>query len=522
MVEQAESTRVRNVKFRDPESLASVAHKSLIVCALFLHALGGLACGGGAQAQNGAQEPIRSESKDVLVPVLVLDENRVNQIRKMDADTFKARTTEKSAHLLGDVAVRGLLAKDFDVFEDGKPQKIERLTVEPDFGMVRGAGVGKWVGPDLPPYTTINMYLPSWLPNDRFSPPSWLAYLIAYARPPSAIGSCHQVTVKVDRPHSLIFARGDYCNTLRPAADPLNGTKVGARMEAILNSQKEKKGSIDLTVAAFNTFRGMNAAVTNIVVALPQEAERIFECDKPPTLEILGIVYAKDGTVATRFSDLANLGLWSFVGVSLPRLVPSALNSCERFDVPYQYETQIEVAPGEYTLRIVAMDGEKFGRVETHLKVENREKEHLSVSDIALGKSHVKVQTGPENDAALPGTYIPLISRGFETIPTAATDFRRSDLLDFYFEIYDPRRTALLSGTVIADLRILDVKTGRVLKPVDPLNAAAYASPDEPVIPIGGEIDISNLPSGSYQLQVQATDAAGNSTPGRTADFTIE
>jgi len=494
----------------------------LIVGTLLLRVLAGIAFSDGPQAQAGHPAPIRAQSEEVVVPVLVLDEKRVNEIRKMDAASFKAGATEKNAHVLSDVTVRGLLAKDFHVFDDGKPQEIERMTVEPEFGRVRGAGAGKWVGPDLPPYTTINLYSPSWLPDDRFGPPSWLAYLIAYARPPSANGSHHRVTVTVDRPHSLIFTRGDYCNTFRPAADPLNGTKAGARMEAILDSREEKNGSIDLTVAAFNTYGKLNAALTNIAVALPEEAERLFKCDKPPMIGILGIVYSNNGTVVTRFSDLANLGLWSFVGVSLPTLVPSALNSCERFDVPYQYETQIDAAPGEYTLKIVVMDGERFGRAETHFKVDTQDEKRLAVSDIVLGKRYVKVQTGPESDAALPGSYVPLISRGFETTPTAATYFRRSDPLDFYFEIFDPRRTGRSSRTLTADLGIFDAKTGRVEKRLDPINADSYANLGESVIPIGGQTDLSSLPSGSYQLQVRVTASDDDTAPVRTVDFTIE
>jgi len=516
------ANRVRNRTFDRGSSHRYITRGYLIVGTLLLRVLAGIAFSEGPRAQAGHPAPIRAQSEEVVVPVLVLDEKRVNQIRKMDSATFKAKATEKNAHVLSDVTVRGLLAKDFHVFEDGKPQQIERMTVEPEFGRVRGAGAGKWVGPDLPPYTTINLFSPSWRPDDRFGPPSWLAYLIAYARPASANGSCHRVTVTVDRPHSLIFTRGDYCNTFRPAADPLNGTRAGARMEAILDSREEKNGSIDLTLAAFNTFGRLNAALTNIVVALPEEAARLFNCDKPPTIGILGIVYANDGTVVTRFSDLANLGLWSFVGVSLPRLVPSALTSCERFDVPYQYETQIDVSPGEYTVKIVVMDGERFGRAETRFRVDTEDEKRLAVSDIVLGKSYVKLQTGLQTDPALPGSYIPLISRGFETTPTAAAYFRRSDPLDFYFEIFDSRRTGPSSRTLAADLEILDAKTGRVDKRLDPMNPDSYANLGEAVVPIGGQADIGSLPSGSYQLQVRVTASDDDTAIVRTVDFIIE
>lgn len=45
------------------------------------------------------------------------------------------------------------------------------------------------------------------------------------------------------------------------------------------------------------------------------------------------------------------------------------------------------------------------------------------------------------------------------------------------------------------------------------MDAASYAKAGDPVIPIGGGIDISKLPSGSYQLQAQATGSMGDVTP---------
>ena len=42
------------------------------------------------------------------------------------------------------------------------------------------------------------------------------------------------------------------------------------------------------------------------------------------------------------------------------------------------------------------------------------------------------------------------------------------------------------------------------------------------VIPIGIGIDISKLPKGSYRLEIQATDSAGQSTPWKTANFMVE
>lgn len=469
----------------------------------------------------GPQQPIRVESTEVVIPVLVLDEIRVDRLQKMDVHAFEVEATQNNARPLTDLAVRDLSAKDFQVLEDGKRQPIERVTLAPDFGQARGAGAGKWVGPDLPFYTSFDQMdqgsLASLVEN-KFGPPSWLAYLISYAPPRSATGSCHQVTVKVYRPHSLVFTRGEYCNASRPAADPLGGTKIGDQLEDIISSHKGRPS--DASVAAFNSFRGASGNVTNIVVSIPEEAERIFNCDKPPTIEIMGIVYAENGMVTTRFSDLANLGLWSFVGVTLPRLVPKGFESCTKFDVPYQYEAQVEIPPGRYTMKIAYVDGKRSGWGETQFAINIRDAGSLSLSDIIIGKKYQELQAGSRNDAALPGSYVPLVSSGFEVTPTAEPHFRKSDPLNFYFEIYDPE-AGPAANTLVSAVRILDAKSGALAKTVEPLKVESYASSGDPVIRIGRQVDISDLSNGAYQFQVQVTVPGRSDALTRTADFTI-
>jgi hypothetical protein len=55
-----------------------------------------------------------------------------------------------------------------------------------------------------------------------------------------------------------------------------------------------------------------------------------------------------------------------------------------------------------------------------------------------------------------------------------------------------------------------------------PRDAAPYIWQAKLVIPIGDGMNVSNLPSGSYRLEVQATDSRGQTRPWRTANFTIE
>jgi len=71
-------------------------------------------------------------------------------------------------------------------------------------------------------------------------------------------------------------------------------------------------------------------------------------------------------------------------------------------------------------------------------------------------------------------------------------------------------------------MRIRDVATNRVVKDLKPADASFYGEPGKQVIPVGAQIDISTLPRGSYQVEAQATDSSGQSTPWHSVAFSIE
>jgi hypothetical protein len=70
---------------------------------------GAFAWGCIAEAQLGDQSTIRVESREVVVPVLVLDKNRADGVRKMGPGLFSSGVTGDGNPLLSDVPVRGLV-----------------------------------------------------------------------------------------------------------------------------------------------------------------------------------------------------------------------------------------------------------------------------------------------------------------------------------------------------------------------------------------------------------------------------
>ncbi len=451
-----------------------------------------------------AQDPIRVEANQVLVPVWVLDKDRDRLLRRDTSALWRA-VTEGNAQLQEDIVegvmIRDLTAKDFQLFEDNKEQEILGVSYErsPHYDFrdnsghhseYFGEGGGKWSTREWP----------LWLVGDIVPP----HYVIAYARPESPEGSCHQIKVKVNRRNATIVARTEYGNTNHSASDPLKGTKFGQQMESDLAS--EKKGNVNVSLLAVALYTDGDPTRVHIAIDWPWKS---LMADSK-RVAVLGIVFKKDGTIITRFTDLAGP------------------NSTQEYSGPHwdhiwtRYEMQLAVPSGEYDLRVVLSDGARFGRPEIHFTVDKIDRNQLSIGPVSLCKQiQDAFAYSSKNPARLPGTwtaklpgnYVPLVSDDIEFKPTGNTRFKKNETLYTYFEVYEPLLVAEPSTTVDFRVRIVDLKTGELRSDSPPVSAAPYAKPGSPVIPIGRKTNISNLSKGSYRLDVQATDSGGKTTP---------
>jgi len=280
-----------------------------------------------------------------------------------------------------------------------------------------------------------------------------------------------------------------------------------------------------MSLAAFVSVANAPTSGVRVYIEVPSKPLQLEGRDcytTTITTSVSGDIYARDG-LAARFSDLlysTSLGADTY---SPATTLPKAPGIICAIHPPSLYETQIALSPGEYNLRVVFSDGKNFGRAEMPLVVDGYDSNRLGLSEIALVKHYRQVtDPGDQLPTTLASNYLPLVSKGIEVTPTADSKFARNGPFYFYFEVYAPQHSGSASATIEAHLRIVDSKTGQVAKDLQLVNAASYAKPGDPVIPIGGGIDSSGLPSGSYRLEVQATDSAGNATPWRTVTFMIE
>jgi hypothetical protein len=492
----------RHGMFRDPRH-------SLLLILVPLLTIAGVSC------PLRAQDPIRVESNQVLVPVVVLNDKLYTRLKKAQLDAH-----QRSAQLLDNLAIRDLSVKDFHLFEDGQQQTVQSVAPEaPGFSMVRdnfgkhpettGSGGGRWGYPDVPTND-----LSEWL--------AWPKYVIAYVPPPSPTGSCHQIHVKVGRPHALVWARSEYCNTKHPPTDPLNGTAFGNQMEAALASPKESK--IPLAVQAVSFLEDPGQGRVYIELEFPWQSLK-YEFKQGTLYASFGallMIYNRDGTLAARISDFACCDYGNDIKKPAKNDGPEVRSGEAKSVIPDRLETQIEIPPGIYELRAIFSDGENFGRKRVPLTIEPYGAKQLALSQIALARRVRKLDTQPPDPATKqPGTFSPLISKGVEFTPTTDAHFQKDQLLCAYFEVNDPQRPPGAATTVKAHLRIVDANTGKVKLDFEPVSAATYVTPGSSLIPIARGIDLSTLADGPYRLEVQAT-AAGQYTPWRAANFEVD
>jgi hypothetical protein len=190
---------------------------------------------------------------------------------------------------------------------------------------------------------------------------------------------------------------------------------------------------------------------------------------------------------------------------------------------PTRFSTQLELPPGDFDLRVVVSDGHAMGRADIPLRVAPLRPQQLEMSDVVLSGSMRNASWVVREAAAVspaPVTPSPLVSKEVQFWAEAQTWLRRSNPLAVYFELYQPQAVDI-NLPIKFRLRIVNLHTGALVMSTEMIDASKWVVSGNVVIPVGLTLDTKNLETGSYNLEVQASDAAGNQTGWRTAKFEI-
>ncbi len=333
-------------------------------------------------------------------------------------------------------------------------------------------------------------------------------YLLSYTPPTSEEGSCHTLKVKVDRGNSVVRSRSGYCN-VRPS-DVLAGKPIEKQLEnQVAGSQP---GNVAASMQAPYFYTSTDVARVDLAIDIPAGAVKFEKKNGKQHAEVnvLGVAYKPDGSVGARFSDNVEFNF-------------DSKDMVEAFGKqPYHYETQFELSPGHYDLKVAfTSGGTNFGKLQMPLVVDNYDGKQLSMSTVALSTEiHPLNQASASLDAELLEDRKPLVAQGMEIVPTAGDHFKKTDPAVFYIEIYDPLLTGANPPKVGLQLKVVDRKTGAQ---AFEMHGLLPNDPGNPVVSLGMRLPLDKLNSGSYELQLTAIDTAGHQTSApRTADFEVE
>ncbi len=244
-------------------------------------------------------------------------------------------------------------------------------------------------------------------------------YLLGYKPAVSAEGSCHTLKVKVERGGTNVRARSGYCN-VKPA-DLLAGNPIEKDLET--RAGGEMKGNVTASMEAPFFYTSPNTAQVHLALDIPSAALK-FEKEKGKqhaSVNLLGIAYKPDGSIAARFSDTVN---FDFEGKK----------EVEEFQKrPFHYENQFGVASGEYKLRVVFSSGnESFGKLETPIVIDPYLDKEFSLSGVALSNNlHRAADISTDLDGLLLEDRTPLLAQGFQISPSASNHFKKTDMASF-------------------------------------------------------------------------------------------
>jgi hypothetical protein len=322
-------------------------------------------------------------------------------------------------------------------------------------------------------------------------------------------GSYHKISFKVDRPGVIVRYRIGYYDAKSP--DLLQGKPEGKTLEERASSPQAGEIPVSLSAPYFYVQPGV--ARVNLALSIPGSAIEFekrngsFHSD----VNVLGIAYRENGSIAARFSDTVKL---DYQKKDLKDFAKS----------PFNYQNTVRIAPGSYTLRVVlSAGGEKFGKYVIPLVVEPFSGNDLILAGPALGSQLFPVSQLTANmDTALREGRTPLVFKGMELVPSTNYRFAKSAQPVAYVEVYDPLLKNPQPPSVEVMFKIIDKKTNQQVFSSNTILINDFSQPGNPLVPVGLKLPVGRLQAGDYRFEIASRDAMGNFSTVHSADFSIE
>ena len=333
-------------------------------------------------------------------------------------------------------------------------------------------------------------------------------YVLGYVPQESKEGSCHTLKVKLNRGGTDVRSRSGYCNVR--TTNPLEGKPLEKTMEA--QAGGTATGSIHAAMQAPYFYAAPNIARVNVSMEIPGDAV-VFNKDKGKyhaNVNVLGVAYKPDGSVGAKFSDTLTLELekddWK-----------------EFTKKPYKYENQFDAAAGNYKLAVVlSSGGEGFAKLEAPLQIDPYTGDKITLSGVVLSNTMQRVDEIPTDvDATLLEDRKPLIVKGMQITPAAAYQFKKTDNITLYSEVYEPALKTDPTMKVLAGYRIFDKSSNKEVFFTGAIPMESFMEKGNAVVPFALKVETKDLPPGNYRLVLLALDGKNTPAPQRPVEFTL-
>jgi VWFA-related protein len=336
-------------------------------------------------------------------------------------------------------------------------------------------------------------------------------YVLGYV-PPNQVhdGSYHKIEVKVTRKGVNLRHRNGYFDVKSP--DLLAGKPEGKILEE--RSASSQPGDFPLTLTAPYFYTEPNVARVNLALDVPADKLEFVKAKGKfhSQVNILGIAYRPDGSVAARFSDTVKL---DYEKKELKEFTKGT----------YNYQTNFDIAPGKYNLKVVlGAGGEKFGKYEIPLSIDPYDGTRFHLSGLAFSTRVVPVtQLTSELDRQLLEERTPLVVGNNQFVPTSLNRFKRDERVGMYVEVYEPLLSKEDPSLRVGILyNVVDRNTNKEVYSSNTILVNDFVQKGNPVIPVGLALPFDKLQAGNYRLEVRARDSMGNVSPQHSADFALD
>jgi hypothetical protein len=494
-----------------------------------------------------------AQSRQILVAATVWNPPAANG--KPDVSTIPKESLERLGRV-EDVPrfptpAKDLTAQDFRVLENGIEQKVNFLH-EIDF-----AGVditGQW-----------NMYPVfggTWGSLHEIEVVSWrpprATYILGYTPSPLKAGECRTIQVVVAH-RGVDLNRSQYCNdnhygNAQGTSEP---STIAAQIQQRTNTPTRQ--SVKLSV---NSYTFWSSGVLQLVNQAPQEdqgqtlpatdftyhievhdarvpatVQLTAQFDLPqrywdgsacrkhnPVVRVAGAVYKADGKVAAQFDQ--TYGCHEATTLASSQLTKYSKHQLlfDKYLKPTRFDTQVQLPPGDYDLRLAVQDEKSLGTARLPLHIPSFDNKDINISDIVpagIARDSSWVLAEAISVSPFPIIPTPLVSKSLQFFPGPDPTLRRGTPLTLYFEVYDSVAQAQ-APSLFCDVRITDLKTGSLVVHTGPRNANKWLIPGNAAVPIGLKIDTAKLKKGSYRVELQASDSTGRESGWRAVSFSIQ